>query len=545
MIEDFHIPTASIAIATGAVDELTGKKLGDPDYPQFIITVDKLREGWDCPNAYVLFSFRNTTSATAVEQVLGRVLRMPHVTRKRQEALNRSYAYVVSNELAATVEGLRDGLVQSGFERLETKDLIATRDDCGQNRDLFSLFDNWVIPLPETDTEISFPDNDTMATWPKPLRDKVEISPENCTLTVKGGATPHQIKQIAEAFKQPEAAKTVREELDTISAHRLALPTREKTPAERGVTAKVPLLGIIQQSFFDVFDETPLLDSDWEITDFDPKLTEGEFGHDLEAMRRASLTISQLEKVECDLYDKLDSQLALFGREEGWTLIDLVYWLDRNLYFPYSERDRKVAWLNTTITHLLEERDFSLEELAYRKFRLRGALERKMSSGLKEVKQKTFDSLFADESRFGVRDEHAIVLEQGRYAYDFYYTGLLPLKRHFFPIIGNLKNNGDEFECAEFIANQLENVAWWVRNVERKPSSFWLQTASDRFYPDFLVRLTNGVTLAVEYKGSHLADGRDSREKQRIGELWARRSEGKCGFAWVEDKNWQAIKGAC
>ncbi len=67
---------------------------------------------------------------------------------------------------------------------------------------------------------------------------------------------------------------------------------------------------------------------------------------------------------------------------------------------------------------------------------------------------------------------------------------------------------------------QLDEVDWWVRNVEKKPSSFWLQTASDRFYPDFVVRLTSGVTLAIEYKGSHFAENRDSREKKRIGELW-------------------------
>lgn len=68
--------------------------------------------------------------------------------------------------------------------------------------------------------------------------------------------------------------------------------------------------------------------------------------------------------------------------------------------------------------------------------------------------------------------------------------------------------------------------------------------SSDKFYPDFLVRLTNGVTLAVEYKGAHLADGKDSEEKRRIGELWAKRSEGRCRFVWVEKRNWNAIKVA-
>ncbi len=198
-----------------------------------------------------------------------------------------------------------------------------------------------------------------------------------------------------------------------------------------------------------------------------------------------------------------------------------------------------VLWLGYQLQY-----GFGLEELAYRKFRLRGALERKMAAGLVAAKQQVFQGLFDDEQRFEVRDEHAVVFEQGRYGYDTPYTGLLPLARHFFPVIGNLKNSGEEFECAEFIANNLEGVDWWVRNVERKPGSFWLQTASDRFYPDFVVRMQSGLTLAIEYKGSHLADSADSREKQRIGELWARRSNGSCGFVWVENRNWQVIKDA-
>ncbi|KPX34641.1 MULTISPECIES: DEAD/DEAH box helicase [Pseudomonas syringae group] len=544
LIDDFQISPESIAIATGALDELSGRKLGDPDFPQFIITVDKLREGWDCPNAYVLFSFRNTTSATAVEQVLGRVLRMPHVIRKQHEALNRSYAYVVSGELAATVQNLRDGLVQSGFERMETQDLIRTRLDDTPTGDLFALQTDLIIPLPEVGAKVVLPDADAVAALPKALREKVEVSPEAGTLTVKGGASAIQLKQIADTFKQPEVAKTVREIMDTQMAVRAAPTAYVKTPSEKGESARVPLLGIFQHGFFDVFDETPLLDADWELEEFDPQLTEGEFAHDVEAMRRASLNISQLEKVECDLYDKLDSQLALFGQELGWQATDLVYWLDRNLYFPYSDGGQKAAWLNTSVSHLIDNRGFTLAELAYRKFRLRGALERKLASGLVLAKQRVFNGLFDDESIFDVRDEHSIVFESGRYGYDTPYTGLIPLKRHFFPVIGNLKCNGEEFECAEFIANQLDGVDWWVRNVEKKSTSFWLQTASDKFYPDFVMRMKNGIIVAIEYKGSHIAGSADSNEKKRIGELWAKRSHGRCRFAWVENKNWQAIKDA-
>lgn len=468
LIEDFNIAAESIAIATGALDELAGKRSDDPTYPQFIVTVDKLREGWDCSNAYVLFSFRNTTSATAVEQmqILGRVLRMPHVKRKQQQALNRSYAYVVSSALSATVQGLRDSLVQNGFERLDTKHLIRTVQDTHDEPigDMYAPQDDLVISLPEITAsdnrqQIVLPDETALASLPKTLRDKVEISPESGTLTMQGGATPKQIQQLASTFKHPQAVQAVRQQLDIALALAHAAPTHTPTPAEQGVSYKVPLLSYTQPSFFDVFDASPLLHGDWEINDFDPKLTEGEFDKDVQAMRRAALNISQLEKIECAVYDRLDSQLALLDVESGWTVTDLIYWLDRNLPFPYSERDQKVAWLNATINYLLEERKFSLDELAYRKFRLRTALQRKMAAGLVLAKQKVFDGLFADENNFSVRAEHSITLEQGRYAYDVQYTGRMPLKRHFFPIIGNLKSSGEEFEYAEWIT--LINSKMW------------------------------------------------------------------------------------
>ena len=545
LIDDFNIDASHIAIATGALDELGDRRESDPDYPQFIITVDKLREGWDCPSAYVLFSFRNTTSATAVEQVLGRVLRMPKAIRKQREPLNRAYAYVVSDQLAETVNNLRDGLVQNGFERMDTHDLIRTAIDATLPRqDLFASAGDLVVPLPEVANEVALPSEDAFNLLPKALREKVEVSPENGTLTIRGGATAEQVRKVAETFKNREAMRQVKVQLDTAQALQAAPAERVKTPAELGMKASVPLLSYEQSGFFDVFDETPLLDSDWEINSFDAALSETEFERDVEAMRRARLSISQLEKIECDIYDRLDSQLALFGQEQGWTTVDLVGWLDRNLSTTYADRAQKVAWLNASVTYLVEKRGFELDELAYRKFRLRGALERKLVAGLTLAKQRVFEELFSDEDKFSIRDEHAVTFEQGRYGYDVPYTGLLPLKRHFFPVIGNLKPSGEEFNCAEYIANQLEGVDWWVRNVEKKPNSFWLQTASDKFYPDFVIKMQSGLLVAVEYKGSHIADGRDSNEKKKIGELWARRSNDACRFVWVEIGQFELIKQA-
>jgi len=81
-----------------------------------------------------------------------------------------------------------------------------------------------------------------------------------------------------------------------------------------------------------------------------------------------------------------------------------------------------------------------------------------------------------------------------------------------------------------------------VRNVECKKSSFSLQTASDRFYPDFLCQLENSSVMAVEYKNSRDWDLLDNIEKRQLGKLWEKRSNGKCFFIMPRGKDFEAIR---
>ncbi len=116
----------------------------------------------------------------------------------------------------------------------------------------------------------------------------------------------------------------------------------------------------------------------------------------------------------------------------------------------------------------------------------------------------------------------------------------MQFKKHFDRRIGDLEAKGEEHECAVYLDNHPK-VARWARNTARQAHSFWLQTSSDRFYPDFLALLNDGRVLAVEYKGAPYATNDDSKEKQLIGELWAERSGGKCLFVMASDKRWAEI----
>ena len=125
-----------------------------------------------------------------------------------------------------------------------------------------------------------------------------------------------------------------------------------------------------------------------------------------------------------------------------------------------------------------------------------------------------------------------------------FYSGRFRFKKHYYPVIHDLRekrNDGtpaEEFVCARAI-DGLSSVKHWVRNVERDDRfSFWLPTATDYFYPDFVAELNDGRVLVVEYKGAHLIDLADTREKDQIGRQWEASSGGKCLFLMaVADDN--------
>jgi type III restriction enzyme len=79
-----------------------------------------------------------------------------------------------------------------------------------------------------------------------------------------------------------------------------------------------------------------------------------------------------------------------------------------------------------------------------------------------------------------------------------------------------------------------------VRNPDRPPQAYWLPTPSDKFYPDFVALLKDGRTLVVEYKGSQLLGGPDTRQKEAVGKLWEARSGGTCVFRLVSADDYEA-----
>ena len=108
----------AIRVKSAEVDELRGTNLidaRDRSPVQWILTKDALKEGWDCPFAYVLVLLDKTKSDRAVTQMVGRVMRMPHVEFTGVNKLDRCYVFCHDAEVRHAVEGVRDGLQNEGM----------------------------------------------------------------------------------------------------------------------------------------------------------------------------------------------------------------------------------------------------------------------------------------------------------------------------------------------------------------------------------------------------------------------------------------------
>ncbi|HLH51850.1 MAG TPA: DEAD/DEAH box helicase family protein [Roseiarcus sp.] len=110
------VPAEAIRRQTAEVKELKGDDLLSPYCPvRVIITKDALREGWDCPFAYVLAILSKGTAKTALTQMIGRVLRQPQAARTGIEMLDEAHVFCADVEVGEAVERIKGGLEAEGM----------------------------------------------------------------------------------------------------------------------------------------------------------------------------------------------------------------------------------------------------------------------------------------------------------------------------------------------------------------------------------------------------------------------------------------------
>ena len=119
LIRQLGVPSDAVRVKSAERDEIGDHDLlSDLSPVRWIITKDALREGWDCPFAYVLVVLDNARSETALTQLMGRVMRQPGARRTGRDALDRCYVVCRQTGVDTAVRQVKNGLEHEGLSGL-------------------------------------------------------------------------------------------------------------------------------------------------------------------------------------------------------------------------------------------------------------------------------------------------------------------------------------------------------------------------------------------------------------------------------------------
>lgn len=536
LVEQENIDPDWIKIATGKQKELDGVDLFDRTCPvRYVITIEALKEGWDCSFAYVLCSLQEVRSAKDIEQLLGRVLRMPYARKRDQQEMNQAYAHVIAESFSQGASTLVDSMVKNmGFEPMEMASVFTPvgLDLFGQNSGQAASRPK----MPEAMINLSL-----VPTQPIPtsLSQCITIhqTTQGATAIIHGEITEEVEEFLLSSTPVKQQAKVVAQITQQRQLQQAAL-----APAMRGeVFAVIPQLCLWENGECYPVDSMALADAG---------------GVDLlaELVSLNGFTISESANTfEIDIDGKKLSysiqdtrQLNLDSVPTTETQENLVRWLDREMRQQADMRDITLQdmqrYLGLLIDHLMRDRKFTLTSLFRTRFHLCKAVIKEVNR-LRCIAVTKGYQLLLPEMKAADLSLHA---ELGfRFKPNVYparppfYSGRFNFKKHYYAQINDLlekRKDGkeaEEFTCAKVIeAHPL--VKHWVRNIQgERITSFWLPTSTDYFYPDFVAELVDGRVIAIEYKGEHLRSTDDTKEKAEIGAQWEASSNGVCLFLMV------------
>lgn len=525
----------SIAIATGNTREIDGVDLFARECPiEVIITKQALKEGWDCSFAYVFCSVAQVKSDKDIQQLLGRVLRMPYATRRKQEDMNKAFAHVVTDDFGRVAGELTQSLVNIGFNPLEAATAIR------KEKELSLQGGEIAAPaLPSTRLEVTkAPD---LSNVPERDQQRVLFTPNS---EGKGGtidltdeideATIDVIVATATPKKREElAAQVEQHQLKTLAA---------KAPCEKGAVFSVPRLCMVEQGELELVDKGAVSTNfNWDLLACPP---------DLSSFRINDETMT----FEVDLEErhvnyhliKDDAATYLPGFAHDRTETDLIGWLDHEIREPSVKQPVLREWVRRAIRGLQEERGFSLAQLLKGQFILRRKLAEELQAAKIEAYKNGFQEALFDGgleivTSDGPDHTYTYPADMALYPANSYYRGPYRFRKHYYPVPGDLLwktpagKVTEEFECAQAI-DFLDDVDFWVRNLVHA-SQFWMPTSRQRTYPDFVARLKDGRLLVIEYKGADRISADQEKEKRMVGELWAKNSGGNGLYLMAQKKD--------
>lgn len=514
-----QIPEEQIKIKTSNIDELKGVNLMSKDCSvRYIITVNALKEGWDCPNAYILASLADKSSAVDVEQILGRVLRQPYVAKHKNALLNMSFVLTASAKFNETLANIVKGLQDSGFSKddyfaQEQSEEQLTPNEILQG-DLFEEPKAEYITKSDEDFDVS-----QIAFNPNEEVTLDTITQNNPLLT----DITKQATQQGEQFEEKLKATNID---DDISIFTDVMKTQPKQYSidpqfqEEIQNLKLPQFFIEKQDELKsvLFED---LNEDWELLHKN-KLLDGfklskhstdvsfdDISKEIYAVdfdqNKGTVTAGKVNaKAKSVLIDSIlskpkDSQLRQISSIIVSKLGDM---------YPIKQQEL-TQYVSRVFENLSSEqvRDVIDNDFIYVK-----KLKDKIQEFLDEYAQVRFRTYIAS-NKIEVRESFPFP------------DKITPINASI-PISKSLYEREDSMNGFEqkmiLEISALENIKFWHRNLTRG-KGFFINGFQNNHFPDFIIKTQKGNIVLIETKGDYL-DNDDSKNKRELGRVWAEKA---------------------
>lgn len=496
-------------IKTGDKDELKNVDLLSQDCPiRYIITVNALKEGWDCPFAYVLATVANRTSTVDVEQILGRVLRLPYTQKNSSEVLNLSYVITSSADFHQTLEKVVAGLNSAGFSsrdyRAQDVDVPITTAPTQEPEQLP------LVPPPADEPDLPEVDGSD-------LKARFEAATKEAEQSVQDG-TMQSDPMLSQALQQNKTYEDEINQADNTALSQAPSEVRNKMNQFRMNEEFADEAAALRFPQFMLETGPSLFSEAYEPLELEH--LEGGFSlRDKDA--RVDFTTVNAEMARVDVDDSKNST-AKAWRLSGGDSAFFREWFntqpsEKRLSLCKGIIKQKLSKMNCVNDRELDEyidrvigtmSEDQLSELEQSPYPYVVKIQGKVKELIAEHRSGVFDT-WLEQDKISCLPNYALPAVISPTAF----TSMVPKSLY------TAEEDMNEYEFKVVWAlSALGNVKWWHRNISRLGFQI---NGPVHAYPDIIVLLNSGKVLMVETKGDHL-DNDESKEKAKIGDQWAK-----------------------
>lgn len=525
-LKSLGIPEDQIAIKTANINELNGVNLMSEDCKiRYIITINALKEGWDCPFAYVLASLANRTSRIDVEQILGRILRQPHQKKYDSKILNMSYVLTSSADFTTTLEDILKGLNSAGFSKNDVRAVRTNSLDNlneeqqpanEENLEQGSIFDEVQSEAKDVDTNIF-----SVETVREELSERnVTDSGENSAESYSENENINKMLEKAEEKNEEYEAEVAENERqgtanipEEVRRFTNVFEVKDGFKEEIREQLKLPVFCFRKEGTL-FSDDTAIYDVDLDYLSDGFNLASVPTPHNLttstdDIYKVDVETTSEGDVLKKSMLTRNDSeefkrQLSLVPESARVNACRLRLIQDLNGKFNNISQGDIAAYIDRILDEL--KTDDEIIALQNNIYAISQRIKDFINENLIEYRYKSFkEKLTANE-----------IFVEYRHQLKLSITCPIHTNSYLKTLYEEEENKVNTLE-QKFMTkvSSLDNVKWWHRNIDRVgyPINGFLN-----HYPDFIIEANSGVIVFVETKGEHL-DGDDSKKKLELGQL--------------------------